>query len=112
MFAMAEDLDLRLVNKRVLESLVKAGSFDEVGREDTRQADAPAAAIRARLLASVDRILEHGSRAQRDREKGQSQLFGADVIGSEQGAGFRSWTPRHSPSRSSWPSSRRRWDST
>ncbi len=81
LFALAEDADLRLLNKRVLESLVKAGVFDEVasarpegGQIDGRQA-------RARLLASVDRILEHGGRAQRDRDKGQSQLFATEVVG-------------------------------
>jgi DNA polymerase-3 subunit alpha len=75
-FTLAEDLDLRLVNKRVVESLVKAGAFDEIGRLQLSSPDAPAGVVRARLLASVDRVLDHGSRSQRDREKGQSQLFG------------------------------------
>jgi DNA polymerase-3 subunit alpha len=81
LFALAEDLDLRLVNKRVLESLIKAGCFDEVAREELGQPAAPAAAIRGRVLANADRVLEHGSRAQRDRDKGQSQLFGVEMFG-------------------------------
>ncbi|MPY89779.1 MAG: DNA polymerase III subunit alpha [Luteitalea sp.] len=78
LFTVAENADLRLVNKRVLESLVKAGALDSM-------ADAawPLAERRARLSAAIDRALEHGSRQQRDREQGQSQLFGdsADEVG-------------------------------
>ncbi len=75
-FTLCENLDLRLVNKRVFESLVKAGAMDGL-------ADAPGAAAspvtvrRARLLASVDRAIEHGNRLQRDNQQGQSQLFSA-----------------------------------
>ncbi len=81
LFTLAEDSDLRLLNKRVLESLAKAGAFDAVGRADAATACLDGRHLRARVLASVDRILEHGSRAQRDRDKGQSQLFGSDVTG-------------------------------
>ena len=35
-------------------------------------------AWRPRLLAGMDRILDHGNRHQRDRDQGQSQLFGGD----------------------------------
>jgi DNA polymerase III subunit alpha len=76
--ALAEHLDLRLVNKRVLESLVKAGAFDETGGGTPRWTALPIAARRARLCAAVDRTIEHGARTQRDRDKGQSQLFGGD----------------------------------
>jgi DNA polymerase-3 subunit alpha len=71
-YALGEHADLRLVNKRVLESLIKAGAFDSV----LPQAAGSVAARRARLFAAVDRALEHGGRHQRDRDKGQSQLFG------------------------------------
>jgi DNA polymerase-3 subunit alpha len=70
LFALCEHGDLRLVNKRVLESLIKAGAFDSL-------ADAGATSEkRARLFAAVDRAIEHGGRHQRDRDQGQSQLFG------------------------------------
>jgi DNA polymerase-3 subunit alpha len=71
LFELAEHVDLRLVNKKVFESLIKAGALDRLapgGREDYL-------AWRAKLLASLDRILDHGSRHQRDRDQGQSQLF-------------------------------------
>ncbi len=71
MFALCEEVDLRLVNKRVLESLIKAGAMDSLV-DDGRSV----ASRRARLFAAVDRAIEHGARHQRDRDKGQSQLFG------------------------------------
>ena len=77
LFDLVEDVDLRLVNKRVLESLVKAGAFDSVGNGEADWASLAFAGRRARLLASVDRAIEHGNRVQRDRDKGQSHLFAA-----------------------------------
>jgi DNA polymerase III subunit alpha len=70
--ALCDELDLRLVNKRVLESLVKAGAFDAfaTGRESTL------GDLRARLMATIDQACEFGARRQRDRELGQAQLFG------------------------------------
>jgi DNA polymerase-3 subunit alpha len=74
LFQLGEHVDLRLVNKKVLESLIKAGAADSLcpdGREGYL-------AWRARLLAGLDRIIDHGNRHQRDREQGQSLLFGGD----------------------------------
>ena len=73
-FELVEHVDLRLVNKKVLESLVKAGAFDQLapgGREHYL-------AWRPRVLAGLDRILDHGGRHQRDKVQGQEQLFGGD----------------------------------
>ena len=73
--ALCDELDLRLVNKRVLESLVKAGAFDSfaTGRE------ASLGELRARLMATIDLACEYGARRQRDRALGQAQLFGGDA---------------------------------
>jgi len=71
--ALCEELDLRLVNKRVFESLVKAGAFDSL----SSTGDMPIAALRARLMSAIDAACEHGARLQRDRNEGQAQLFGA-----------------------------------
>jgi DNA polymerase-3 subunit alpha len=70
--ALCDELDLRLVNKRVLESLVKAGAFDSfaTGKE------ASLGELRARLMATIDLACEYGARRQRDRADGQAQLFG------------------------------------
>jgi DNA polymerase-3 subunit alpha len=73
LFTLCERADLRLVNKRVLESLVKAGAFDSV----PCGAERSVRGRRACLFAVVDRVIENGGRYQRDRDKGQSQLFGA-----------------------------------
>ncbi len=71
LFTLCEDVDVRLVNKRVLESLIKAGAFDSCLANGSRRP----AMRRAQLVAVVDRALEHGGRLQRDRERGQTQLF-------------------------------------
>ncbi|MGE3705118.1 MAG: OB-fold nucleic acid binding domain-containing protein, partial [Vicinamibacterales bacterium] len=75
--ALCEDLDLRLANKRVFESLIKAGAFDSVGRTDPAAAELSTMALRPRLMAAIDPACEHGARHQRDRDEGQAQLFGA-----------------------------------
>ncbi len=64
--------DLRLVNRRVLESLVKAGAFDALKT------------TRAGLLARLDQAMEVGQRRQRDRDEGQASLF--DALGAGPGA--------------------------
>jgi DNA polymerase-3 subunit alpha len=72
---LCEHVDLRLVNKRVLESLIKAGALDSLPCEAPRT-------VRERrscLFAAVDKAIEHGGRHQRDRDKGQSQLFGGEL---------------------------------
>jgi len=58
-----EKVDLRLLNKRVIESLIKAGALDAMG-------------TRAQLTAAVDRAIERGQKAQKDSELGQHGLFG------------------------------------
>jgi DNA polymerase-3 subunit alpha len=58
-----EKVDLRLMNKRVVESLIKSGALDSFGR-------------RAALMASVDKAIERAQKTQRDREAGQHGLFG------------------------------------
>jgi DNA polymerase-3 subunit alpha len=58
-----EKVDLRLMNKRVIESLIKAGALDSLG-------------TRGQLMAAVDRAMERAQKAQRDAEQGQSGLFG------------------------------------
>ncbi|HLE58434.1 MAG TPA: DNA polymerase III subunit alpha, partial [Candidatus Limnocylindria bacterium] len=55
-------VDLRTVNKRVLESLIKAGAMSALGTPGT-------------LLARLDGALESGTRHQRDVAAGQGTLF-------------------------------------
>jgi DNA polymerase-3 subunit alpha len=72
LFDFCERVDLRTVNKRVVESLIKAGAFDSV---DTG---------RALLYANVDRAMDWGQRKQREKEVGQGGLFGMMAGGSEE----------------------------
>jgi len=90
--ALCEDLDLRLVNKRVFESLVKAGAFDSVA-QGTEFETLASASLRPRLMAAIDAACEYGARAQRDREQGQAQLFGgADDHAAGSGSAARAVT--------------------
>jgi DNA polymerase-3 subunit alpha len=68
---LCEELDLRVVNKKVLEALVKSGACDGL-----IPAGVGLPAGRAKLFGAVDSVIEHGNRTQRDRELGQSDLFG------------------------------------
>ncbi len=56
-------LDSRIANRKMLESLIKAGAFDFVGRE------------RAELFACIDEALSASAAAHRDRVAGQVSLF-------------------------------------
>ncbi|MEP7306707.1 MAG: DNA polymerase III subunit alpha [Acidobacteriota bacterium] len=92
--ALCEDLDLRLANKRVFESLIKAGAFDSIAQPDA--GSMPSLAFRPRLIAAIDAACEHGARFQRDRDEGQAQLFGAFADVAEPGSnGLATGTPRH-----------------
>ena len=51
------------MNKRVLESLIKAGALDSLGR-------------RSQLIAAADKAMERAQKAQRDFAAGQHGLFG------------------------------------
>ena len=72
---LAEELDLRIANRRVFEALVKSGACDTLAPPAGVERLAPAVA-RARLLRAIDAAIEHGARVQRDREQGQANLFG------------------------------------
>jgi len=60
------EVDPRLVNKGVVEALVKAGAFDGFG------------VSRERLLAAIDAAMDAGSRLARAKASGQVPLFGGD----------------------------------
>jgi DNA polymerase-3 subunit alpha len=58
---------------------VKAGAFDVLPGAGSGSH----LAWRPRLLAGLDRVLDHGGRLQKDREQGQSRLFGGDETTAE-----------------------------
>jgi len=68
LFEFCERVDLKKVNKRVVESLIKCGAFDSTGE------------YRSRMTASLEDILDYGQRIQRERSDPQMGLF--DIKGS------------------------------
>ncbi len=62
-YQFCENVDLHLLNKRVVESLIKSGAMDPLGR-------------RAQLMAVVDSAMDNAQKAQKDAELGQHGLFG------------------------------------
>jgi len=81
LYSLCEHLDLRLVNRRVFESLIKAGAFDSTATTGGRTL--PPAVLRPRLVAACEAACEHGNRLQRDRDKGQAQLFEVEADAGE-----------------------------
>jgi DNA polymerase-3 subunit alpha len=63
LYEFCEKVDLRLMNKRVLESLCKAGALDAFGP-------------RAAVFAALDKAIERAQKSQRDTASGQHGLFG------------------------------------
>jgi len=66
LYHFCENVDLRVVNRRVVESLVKCGAFDSLGYK------------RSHLISILDNAIEMGQKSQRDKEKGQIAMFGLD----------------------------------
>src|SRR5271165_1142933 len=68
----ARRIDAKLINKRAFESLVRAGAFDCLTPN------------RRQLVESADAILNESARNTREREMGQSTLFGGEASASEE----------------------------
>jgi DNA polymerase-3 subunit alpha len=67
----ARRVDPKLINKRAFESLARAGAFDALNRN------------RRQLVDSCDAILSDSQRSTRERESGQSTLFGGAEVKEE-----------------------------
>jgi DNA polymerase-3 subunit alpha len=63
LFDFCERVDLRAVNRRVVESFIKSGCYDSLDRR------------RAAMMNALDRAMEVGQKRQRDRDDGQSSLM-------------------------------------
>ena len=70
-FELCDSVDPRLLNRRVLESLVKSGSLDSLG------------ARRAQLYAVIDRAMERGQKIHRESASTQHGLFVAGASSHE-----------------------------
>src|SRR5580704_4047597 len=86
-FQFCESIDTRLLNKRVLESLIRSGATDGL------------AAHRAQMIAVIDRAIDRAQRRQRAFESGQHGLFG----GGRAAATAPALDPEPLPDVDEWP---------
>ncbi len=80
---LAAEVDLRSVNRKVFECMVKSGAFDSLGCH------------RGACWDFLDAVLEYGQRLRKERDEGQSSLFGG-ILGipapePEPDANFAPW---------------------
>jgi DNA polymerase-3 subunit alpha len=68
LYDFCERVDLRRVNKRVIESLVKCGAFDSTG------------ARRASLMDGLEAAASYGQKIQEERSSAQVSLFGTEEV--------------------------------
>ncbi len=66
-YQFCEHADMTAINRRVIESLIRAGATDSLP------------GTRAQLLLALDGAIEAGNRATMDRESGQAGLFGGGL---------------------------------
>jgi DNA polymerase-3 subunit alpha len=64
LFHFCENVDLRAVNKQVIEALIKGGAFDRLGGN------------RHQMMVALERAMEVGASLQQDKSSGQMNFFG------------------------------------
>jgi DNA polymerase-3 subunit alpha len=84
-YQFCEKVDLGSVNRRMIESLIRAGAMDSL--EGTR----------AQVFMAVESAMEAGQRVWRDRVSGQAGLFGMEIADAPETAG------RPLPRAEDWP---------
>ena len=67
-------VDLRIVNRKVLECLAKCGAFDSLGE------------ARTLVFAAIEYQMSRAASVQRDRERGQTALFDVEPVNARQKA--------------------------
>jgi DNA polymerase-3 subunit alpha len=75
LFDFCERVDLRRVNKRVIESLIKCGAFDSTG------------AARAALMEGLETATNYGQKIQEEKASAQVSLFGTEEVVRGNGSG-------------------------
>ena len=87
LFDLCRRVDLKRVNKRTLEGLTCAGAFDGVAQGQGRAA----------IFAAIERAIDQGQSAARDRESGQRglfDLFAGPKAYDEEYPRCEEWTPK------------------
>jgi len=75
LFDFCERVDMRRVNKRVIEALIKCGAFDSTK------------ATRASMMEGLENAMSVGQRIQQERDSAQVSLFGTDEVVKFNGSG-------------------------
>jgi DNA polymerase-3 subunit alpha len=87
LFEFCSRVDLRRVNKRVIESLIACGAFDTTG------------AKRSQMMAALEDALEYGQRVQKEKADPQMGLFGtvesAPALNAPELPPIEEWEARH-----------------
>ncbi len=78
LFDFCRRVDLRKANKRVLESLIRAGALDEIA---PTLPGIPSSDARSTLLESLSNAMRSAEQHVRDLERGQGDLFGGEESG-------------------------------
>lgn len=94
LFDFAARVDAKRLNKGVLEALVQCGAFDSVL--------GPKGVTRGRAYAAIDRALERSRSSSRDRERGQTTLFGMFDAVSEKREGEQTTSTDEYPTVIEW----------
>ncbi len=84
LFDFCERVDLRLVNRRMIQSLIQAGAMDSLKGH------------RAQKVSMVQQAMDWGQKSSKDRAKGQTSLFGE---------GSELFAPPELPQVEEWPTS-------
>ena len=71
LFHFCETVDISAINRRMIESLIRAGAMDGLG------------GTRSQLMLAVEGAMENGMRSLRDRNSGQEDLFGMMAMEAE-----------------------------
>ena len=69
-------VDLKRINKRTIEALVKSGAFDLIGPIPKSTYIGDYCLARAQMQAAIPMAVERGQKVQHDKAVGQSSLFG------------------------------------
>jgi DNA polymerase-3 subunit alpha len=77
-YKLCENIDVRVINKKVLESLIQAGALDSIEGS------------RSQKITSIDRALAYAQYSQAEKEKGQTNIFGS---GEEQQGTLKEYPP-------------------
>ncbi len=84
-FDFCRRVDLKKVNKRAMEALIRCGAMDKLG------------AGRAQLMASIDKAIQQAGQQSRNESVGMTDMFGDMLMGGEDGdpysdvANVREW---------------------